>query len=254
MFAERTKLASILIPAVTLVVLLGLWQLADYLFDFNRIILPSPGEIAVAFRQNYAALFKETGVTLIEAISGFLLGGITAYLLAVAFVHSRLAQEAIYPYAVALKSTPLIAIAPLLVLWFGNGLLSKVVMSALVAFFPILVNAVSGLSAVDPEALDLMKSLSASRWQVLTKIRIPNSLPYLFAALKISSSMAVVGAVIGEFTGSTEGVGHLITTSSYYLETPLMFAAIVMISIAGILFFWLMAYLERKVVFWKEPA
>jgi NitT/TauT family transport system permease protein len=99
-----------------------------------------------------------------------------------------------------------------------------------------------------------MRSLSASRWQVLTKIRIPNSLPYLFAALKISSSMAVVGAVIGEFTGSTEGVGHLITTSSYYLETPLMFAAIAMISIAGILFFWLTAYLERKVVFWEEPA
>src|SRR6185295_8182205 len=142
MFAGRTKLASILIPAITLAVLLGLWQVADYLFDFNRIILPSPAEIAVAFSENYATLFKETGITLIEAISGFLLGGISAYLLAVAFVHSRVAQEAIYPYAVALKSTPLIAIAPLLVLWFGNGMLSKIVMSALVAFFPVLVNAV----------------------------------------------------------------------------------------------------------------
>ncbi|HEX7722714.1 MAG TPA: ABC transporter permease [Pyrinomonadaceae bacterium] len=254
MFAGRPRLATVLIPTVTLFALLGLWQLADSLFQFNRIILPSPAEIGAAFIANYLVLFKETGITLIESVAGFLLGGIAAYLLAIAFVHSRTAQQAIYPYAVALKSTPLIAIAPLLVLWFGNGMLSKVVMSALVAFFPILVNAVSGLSAVDREAIDLMKSLSASRWQVLTRIRVPNSLPYLFASLKIASSMAVVGAVIGEFTGSTEGIGHLITSSSYYLETPLMFAAIVMISVAGILFFWLMVYLERKVVFWQEPV
>lgn len=254
MFAGRTRLASILIPTVTLIGLLGLWQLADLLFEFNRIILPSPTEIGMAFLANYPTLFKETGITLIESVSGFLLGSIGAYVLAIAFVHSRTAQQAIYPYAVALKSTPLIAIAPLLVLWFGNGMSSKIVMSGLVAFFPVLVNAVSGLSAVDSEAIDLMKSLSASRWQLLTKIRIPNSLPYLFASLKIASSMAVVGAVIGEFTGATEGIGHLITASSYYLETPLMFAAIAMISLAGILFFWLMGYLEKKIVFWQEPA
>jgi NitT/TauT family transport system permease protein len=254
MFAGRPRLGSIAVPTVTFIAALALWQLADYLFEFNRIILPSPIEIGGAFIANYRVLFKETSITLIESVSGFLLGGISAYLLAVAFVHSRTAQQAIYPYAVALKSTPLIAIAPLLVLWFGNGMLSKIVMSALVAFFPILVNAVSGLSAVDREAFDLMKSLSASRWQVLTKIRIPNSLPYLFASLKIASSMAVVGAVIGEFTGATEGIGHLITSSSYYLETPLMFAAIVMISLAGILFFWLMVYLEKRVVFWQEPV
>jgi NitT/TauT family transport system permease protein len=253
MFAERSRVKPILVPAVSLIVLLGAWQLADYVFDFNSIIIPSPKEIVAAFLASYPILFKETGITLIESLSGFLLGGLTAYLLAIVFVHSRTAQQAVYPYAVALKSTPLIAIAPLLVLWFGNGMMSKIVMSALVAFFPVLVNAVSGLSAVDPEAIDLMKSLSASRWQVLTKIRIPNSFPYLFASLKIASSMAVVGAVIAEFTGSTEGIGHLITTSSYYLETPLMFAAIAMISLGGILFFGLMGYLERRIVFWQEP-
>lgn len=250
---ERSHVSPILIPILSLVILLGAWQLADYIFGFNSIIMPSPKEIAGAFMTNYPILFKETGVTLIEALSGFLLGGFTAYLLAILFIYSRAAQQAIYPYAVALKSTPLIAIAPLLVLWFGNGMMSKIVMSALVAFFPVLVNAVSGLSGVDPEAIDLMKSLSASRWQVLTKIRIPNSFPYLFASLKIASSMAVVGAVIGEFTGSTEGIGHLITTSSYYLETPLMFAAIAMISLGGILFFGLMSYLERRIIFWQEP-
>lgn len=250
MLARTTGLRPFLIPAITLVFLLLLWQAADAVFDFNKIILPSPSEIGRAFAENYPILFKETGITLIESISGFLLGSVVAYLLAIAFVHSRTAQQAVYPYAVALKSTPLIAIAPLLVLWFGNGMLSKVVMSALVAFFPVLVNAVTGLSSVDSEAIDLMKSLSASRLQILTKLRIPNSAPYVFASLKIASSMAVVGAIIGEFTGSIQGIGHLINTSSYYLDTPLMFAGIAMISLGGILFFGLVAFLEERIVFW----
>lgn len=154
----------------------------------------------------------------------------------------------------ALKSTPLIAIAPLLVLWFGNGVLSKIVMSALVAFFPVLVNSVNGLANIDAEALDLMKSLSASKLQILIKIRVPASLPFVFASLKIASSLAVVGAVIGEFTGATQGIGHLIVTSSYYLETALMFAGVGMISLGGILFFGLVAYLERRLVFWRTAS
>lgn len=234
--------------------LLCAWSAAEHVFHFNPIIMPSPGAIGDAFLANYRRLFRETGITMEESVLGFLLGSFGAYLVAIFFVYSRTFQQAVYPYAVALKSTPLIAIAPLLVLWFGNGLFSKIVMSALVAFFPVLVNSAKGLTAVDPEALDLMKSLSASRWQVLTKIRVPNSLSYLMAGLKIASSLAVVGAVIGEFTGATEGIGHLINTSSYYLETPLMFAGVFMISLGGILFFGLMAFLERKIVFWQEPA
>jgi NitT/TauT family transport system permease protein len=241
------------VPAVTLVAALCVWQASDRLFHFNHILLPTPVEIGAAFLKSYNQLFRETWITMEESVLGFVLGSAGAYLLAVIFVYSRVIQEAVYPYAVALKSTPLIAIAPLLVVWFGNGLLSKIVMSALVAFFPVLVNSAIGLTSVDPEALDLMKSLSATGWQVLTKIRIPNSLSYLMAGLKIASSLAVVGAVIGEFTGATEGIGHLINTSSYYLETPLMFAGVLMISLGGILFFGLMAYLEKKIVFWSEP-
>ncbi len=244
----------VIVPIVALILILVLWQAAHRLFHFNSIVFPAPTEIAAAFVKNFASIMAETGVTLLESILGFLLGGVTAYLLAVAFVHSRIVQEALYPYAVALKSTPLIAIAPLLVLWFGNGILSKIVMSALVAFFPVLVNSVSGLTAVDTEALDLMKSYSASRWQTLVKIRVPNSLAYLFPALKIASSMAVVGAVIGEFTGAVRGIGNLINTASYYLETALVFAAIASISIGGILFFGLMAYLESRIVFWVSEA
>lgn len=249
----KTRIRPILVPTVTLIGLLCLWEAADWLFDFNKVVFPAPSEIIAALLENYSLLLQETGITMLEAILGFLLGSVSAYLLAIAFVHSQIIKEAVYPYAIALKSTPLIAIAPLLVLWFGNGILSKVVMSALVAFFPVLVNSVSGLSAMEAEVFDLMQSLSASQWQILTKIRIPYSLGYLFASLKIASSLAVVGAVIGEFTGSTQGIGYLINTSSYYLETPLMFAGIGMISIAGIFFFGLIAYLEKRIVFWQEP-
>lgn len=248
---RETQLSTFLTPAISLVAFLALWELAGRVFHFNAVVLPLPSQIAGAFLASYPVILRETGITMLEAILGFFLGSGIAYLLAIAFIHSRLAQEAIYPYAVALKSTPLIALAPLLVLWFGNGLLSKIVMAALVAFFPVLVNAVSGLTAVDQEALDLMRSLSASRWQVLLKIRVPNSLGYLFASLKIASSLAVVGAVIGEFTGSTQGIGHLINTSSYYLETPLMFAAIIAIALGGIVFFYAAAVLERKIIFWS---
>jgi NitT/TauT family transport system permease protein len=140
-----------------------------------------------------------------------------------------------------------------LVIWFGNGLLSKIVMAATVAFFPVLVNAVKGLMAIDAEAADLMKSFSASKVQVLMKIRLPASLGYIFAALKIASALAVVGAVIGEFTGATRGIGNIIKTSSYYFDAPLMFAAIGTLALGGILFFALVALLERRVVFWQPP-
>jgi NitT/TauT family transport system permease protein len=251
-FKIKAGIKPVLIPVITLIVLLLAWELADALFHFKKIILPAPHEIAYAFMIKWQVLFKNTGITMLESIFGFLLGSMVAFLLAISFIYSKTTRFAVYPYAVALKSTPLIAIAPLLVIWFGNGIQSKIVMSGLVAFFPVLVNAVDGLTSVDPEAIDLMKSLSASRWQIFWKIRFPHSLPYLFSSLKIASSLAVVGAVIGEFTGATEGIGHLINTSSYYLDTDVMFAGIIMISLCGVAFFGLVAYMERKVVFWKN--
>jgi NitT/TauT family transport system permease protein len=237
-------------PAASFAVFVALWQIVVEALHVNRIVLPTPIDVVSAIKLDSGRLLAETGITMWESVLGFLIGGASAFLLAVIFVHSRPVQRSVYPYAIALKSTPLIAIAPLLTLWFGNGMLSKVVMSALVAFFPILVNAVAGLVNVDVSMLDLMKSLSANWWQVLLKIRIPNSLPYVFASLKIASSMAVVGAVIGEFTGSTNGIGHLLTTSSYYLDTPLVFAGVLFITVAGLLFFGLVAYIEKLVVFW----
>lgn len=254
MYSRRSGIVRVGVPVLAFFAGVALWEIVAVAFNINKIILPRPADVMWAFRNNGLILAKQTGVTMLEAILGFLAGSLCAYLGAILFVHSRPLEEALYPYAVALKSTPLIAIAPLLVVWFGNGLASKIVMSGLVAFFPVLVNCAHGLGAVDEEAVDLMKSLAANRGQILLKLRIPNSMPFLFSALKIASSLAVVGAVIGEFTGSTEGIGHLITTSSYYLEIPLMFAAIIFISCAGIAFFYLVSWLEKVVVFWEAPV
>jgi NitT/TauT family transport system permease protein len=237
-------------PLASFVIVIAVWQIVVRAFHFDKVILPAPLDVVAAVQHNFNRLMVETGITMTESVLGFLAGAGGAFILAVIFIHSRPVQRSVYPYAIALKSTPLIAIAPLLILWFGNGMLSKVVMSAMVAFFPVLVSSVTGLTAVDEAMLDLMKSLSANWLQILVKVRIPNSLPYLFASLKIASSMAVVGAVIGEFTGSTSGIGHLLTTSSYYLDTPVVFAGVIFITLAGLLFFGLVAFTEKKVVSW----
>lgn len=241
-------------PSVSLLVFLSVWQIGDWVFAFNVLILPNPLEICRAIVFNWQDIVLATAVTMTEAVVGFALAGIVAYAMAVLFVQSSAARDALYPFAVALKSTPLIALAPLLVLWFGNGMMSKIVMAALVAFFPVLVTSVQGLANIDRELIDMLRSMSATPTQVFWKVRIPGSLPYLFASLRVASSLAVVGAVIGEFTGSTMGIGYLLNTSSYYLETPLLFGGIFAISIAGIIFFYLVAWAEKRLLFWQEQG
>ena len=254
MLKRNARIKKLLPPLVLLLLFIGVWEVSVQYFEINKIILPAPSLIVDAFLSDYKLLFKQTAITMFEAISGFVLGVSIAYMLAIVFSASKLIENAVYPYAVALKSTPIIAIAPIIVLWAGNGIESKIIMSALVAFFPVLVNSVTGLTSVPKELNDLMKSYSASFFETLVKVRIPYSLKYLFPSLKIASSLAVVGAVIGEFVGSTMGIGNLINTSSYYLDTPLMFAAVLMISAGGILFFSFITYLEKKVIFWEEVS
>jgi NitT/TauT family transport system permease protein len=189
-------------------------------------------------------------VTLGEAIAGFCLGNTMGFAVAVLFAHSRVAEKAIYPYAIALKTTPVIALAPLLVVWFGTGQVSKIVASAVICFFPIIVNATRGLRAADSEALDLFRSLTASNVQIFFKLRLPTALPYIFSALRISSSLSVVGAIVGEFVGAQHGLGYLILVSSYHLETDVMFAAVIAAALGGIAFFGAVSVLEKMLVPW----
>ena len=202
----------------------------------------------------FGYLVTHGSITLFESVLGFLLGGFIAISFAFLFQFFPKTKQAIYPYAILIKAIPLVALAPLVVLWFKAGLLSKIILAAIISFFPILVNSVQGLSSVEPEALDLMATFSASKWKVLTKLRIPNALPSLFAGMKISSSFAVVGAVVAEFIGAQRGIGYVIKSSSYYLETDLTFAAIIVAALTGLFFFGTIVLIERKIVFWQPSS
>jgi NitT/TauT family transport system permease protein len=168
------------------------------------------------------------------------------------FVRFATLEQGLFPIAIAVKTTPIVAIAPLLVIWLGTGWWSKIVAVILICFFPVLVNAVKGLKAADTEYRELFQTLGASRAQEFRKLRIPYCLPYLFSALKISSSLAIVGAIVGEFVGATQGLGYLIMVSSAHLETATLFAAIVAAALAGITMFYIIGWTEERVIFWHS--
>lgn len=239
-------------PLIALVIFLSGWEILVRSLSVSPLILPPPSAVANILVNQFGSLVTQSGITLLESVLGFLLGCVAAFSLATLFVFSRIAEQALYPYAIALKAIPLVALAPIVVVWFGTGLASKVFLAAVIAFFPVLVNAIDGLKAIEPEALELLTMLSASKWQIFTKLRIYTALPSIFAGMKVASSFAVVGAVVAEFVGSDQGIGFVIKSSSYYLNTDLTFAAIIVSALIGLIFFWIISWLETKIIFWKS--
>lgn len=248
----KSRLKEIGAPVLFFVGLLIAWEILVLIFSVPEYLLPKPTRIIAEIIANFSSLLYHTAITMLEALIGYIIANILGFVAAVIFAHSKTAEKGLYPYAIALKTTPLIAIAPLLILWFGSGMASKSAASAVVCFFPILVNTVKGLKTVDNETLDLFKSFSASQWQTFIKLRLPGSLPYIFSALKISTGLSVIGAVVGEFVGANKGIGFVILTSSYYFETAKMFAGLILSALGGLLFFYLVSFIEEKVVFWQK--
>lgn len=230
------------------------WELVVRLVGVPEYLVPAASSVILEIGGNFWSLVGDTLITMAEAILGFLIANICGILLAVAFVHSKSVERGLYPYAIALKAVPLIAIAPLLIMWFGNGMLGKVIMAAIISFFPVLVNATIGLKSIDRQALDLMHSLSASQSQILLKLRFPSALPYIFSGLKISSTLSVIGAIVAELSGATEGIGYVIMIASYRFETVTLFSAIIAASIGGIIFFGVLSLIERRYLSWHESS
>jgi NitT/TauT family transport system permease protein len=237
------------VSLVFVAMLLLIWEGAVRVFDLPAYLLPAPSTILGDLDSDLLHNFL---VTLIEAVVGFTIAGVIAFTTALLFVRSPLAERALFPVAITLKTTPLVAIAPLLVLWLGTGWWSKIVAAVLISFFPVLVNSVRGLKAADAEYYELFQSLNASRFQEFQKLRIPFCIPYLFAALKISSSLAIVGAIVGEFVGATQGLGYVILVSSSHLDTDKVFAAIFAAAFSGIGLFQVIGWIERRTVFWQR--
>lgn len=243
------------LPAVAAVIgLLVLWQGIVWGFSVPTYMAPGPFEVLGAFQENAAVLFNNFWPTFFEALLGFIFGNLIAIMLAVLFVHSQTAERAFYPIAVFVNTIPIIAVAPILVLIFGNGLAPKIIIAALICFFPTLVNMVRGLKAVNPATLDLMRVLSATNSEVFWKVRLQSSLPFLFAALKIASTTCVIGAIVAEWIGSNFGLGALIIEATYNFRSPLLYATVFTAALLAVCLFALVSIAERYFIRWKAPA
>ena len=239
-----------LLPVAAVLLFLLLWWQAVEQFDIKPYIAPSPVAVAQVLVDRFGMLMTNLAPTAIEAVGGFVLGNLAAISLATVFVYRKTAEEAFFPIAVMVNTIPVVAKAPILVLLLGNGMEPKIAIAAIICFFPTLVNMTRGLRDVRPEQLELMRILSATPREVFWRIRVPNALPYLFSALKIAASTAVIGAIVGEWIGSNIGIGALIIQATYNFDSPLLYATIVVGSTFSALFFGVISLAERRVLRW----
>lgn len=241
------------LPAVALLAMIfGAWQLAVHIFDINPTILPAPSEILKTAWESRDILWSDFKVTIVEVLVGFAIGFVCGVLLAALIASSSVLERSLYPLAVGSQTIPIFAIAPLLVIWFGFGLLPKVIVVALIVFFPITVTTVEGLRSAEPEMIALMRSLPASRWQIFRMIQIPASLPYVVAGTQVGVAYSVAGAMIGEWVGATEGLGARMLAANSLLRTDLVFAAILVLSLMALALFVLVIVIGRLVTPWKR--
>lgn len=242
-----------LLPVAGIGAFLGLWAFIVWAFEVPRFVAPSPLLVAETLVAKWDVLMRNLLPTATQAIAGFLLGNLAAIVTATVFVHRKTVEEAFFPVVVLINTIPVVAKAPILVLLLGNGMEPKIAIAALICFFPTLVNTVRGLESVNPQAMELMRVLSASEREIFLKLRLRNSLPYLFSALKIAASTAVIGSIVGEWIGATVGIGALIIQSMYNFDSAMLYATVIVGSFFSVAFFALIVAAERCVVRW-QPA
>jgi NitT/TauT family transport system permease protein len=235
---------------LTLIGLIGLWQLSTIVFKIPTYLLPSPHEISIRFVSEFSLLFHHMTITLFEVILGFAFSVFVGLPIAILIVYSRYFANSFYPILVAVQCIPMIAIAPLLVIWFGFGLTTKVILAALISFFPIVINAVVGMKSLDKEMLYLARSLKATEWEIFFYFRLPKALPQLFGGFKVGITLAVVGAIVAEFVASEKGLGYLQLLANARLDTTMVFCSLVMLAAMGIALFYFVHLLERLMMPW----
>lgn len=248
--AVRRLAREYLLPVATLAGVTVLWELAYHAFNIPKFVIPAPSGIIVETWEWRGRLVGHTGVTLYETLGGFALSIAVALPLAVLLVYSPVLRNAVYPLIVVAQAVPKVAIAPVLLLVLGAGELSKVVVAFLVAFFPIVVDTATGLAATPPELLDLSRSYRASPLKTFVKVRFPMALPFFFSGLKVAITLALIGAVVGEFVGSDQGLGYIILSATSYWKANLAFGAMLLLAVMAIVLFGLVALVERLVCPW----
>ena len=241
-------------PLLGLLLVLAAWALACWLVSIPTVVLPSPDKVLQAMVTRGDLLFGESLVTLKETLLGFVLALAVGLPLAVAVANSRPLNLMFYPLLIALQSVPKVALAPIVLVWFGTGMESKLAIVWLVAFFPIIVDTVAGLRSTPRELIELADSLKATRAQIFLKVQFPAALPFVITGAKVAITLAVIGAVIGEFIGSSEGLGFLLLSATSQLNTPLAFAALFALAALGIVVYLMVELAERLMAPWLPPA
>lgn len=251
---KRIRWRDAAICGMAILTLTVILELIVRTFDVPTFLVPAPSAVVAELVSRYQLYLDHAGVTLYETVLGFALATVVGVSLAVMIVYSRLLQTLLYPILLVFQIIPKVAIAPLLLVWFGFGTAPKVVVALMVAFFPIVVDSVTGLRAVDEEMLDLVRVLKGRTWQEFSRIRFPYALPFIFSGLKVAITLAVVGAVIAEFVGGSHGLGFLIVVANTELRMDMAFASLTVLSIMGILLYGVIALMERLLVPWSASG
>jgi NitT/TauT family transport system permease protein len=247
----RFPLRKVLYRLLYFAAFLALWQLAVSAFHIKIFVLPGPLDVLDHLFSASYDWGKHISATALEVLMSFVITTAAGIALAILISWSKAFSQLLMPIIVLFNSLPKIAVAPLFLLWFGYGLLPNILIAFLAAFFPVVINSITGLAAVDEDLLDLVRYLHGSKFQVFVKIRIPNSLPYIFAGIKISATMCVVGAIVGEFLASEKGLGYQLKDAQAFIDTPTMFACLFLLSLMGFAFFSCIQFIEKLCLPWN---
>ena len=246
---------NFMLRLLLIVVFLAVWEAFVRLFEIPMFILPTPSNVFVALYRGFAsALYIDhIWITVTETLLGFILGTTLAFLLGTVIALSRPVEYFLYPFVVMFQAMPKVALAPLIIVWFGLGLTSKVINAALVAFFPLMVNTIVGLRSAEEDKINLMKSLAATRAQIFWMLQLPNAMPYIFAGLEIAMIFALIGAIVAEFVGAQAGLGMLIQSMNFTMDVAGQFSVLLLLSIIGLGLNWIVISVRRRVLFW-DPS
>jgi len=246
---------SFVLRLVLILGVLAVWEAVVRLFSIPAFILPAPTSIFLALYRGFAsALYIDhMWITLAETLMGFVLGSTLALALGIAVALSRRVEYFLYPFIVMFQAMPKVALAPLIIIWFGLGLTSKVVSAALVAFFPLMVNTIVGLRSSEEDRVNLMRSLAATRGQIFWMLQLPNALPYIFAGLEIAMIFALIGAIVAEFVGAQSGLGMLMQSMNFTMDVAGQFSVLLILSVVGLILNTIVTEVRRRVLFW-DPS
>ncbi len=252
--APPRRIATAWLSLITLILVLAGWETACKLTGVSRLIIPAPSDIGVSLYNSLRTpdFYYHIGITLYEALAGFLLGGGLGFVLGIIIGRMPLVERTLYPYIVAFQTLPKVAVAPVLLIWFGYGLTSKIVITATISFFPLLASTIAGMRATPAEQKELFLAFTASRWQMFLKLQMPHALPFIFVGIDLSMLLSVTGAIVGEFVGARAGLGYLILQRNFDLNMPGIFAILTVLGVIGVTLHLIVQRVQKRLLFWHQ--